>query len=384
MATPHLTALELRLAAHLPCTTAALAAWYSRVWRTPAQRVQTLVWAALIATALAALLWLAPPSGPPSVRWEMPDGARAWLGVLVLLIGTWAGQSAHRRIAAWLARHWLAWCLCRRQIRNETIIIGLWRAETATLTLLLLCVLAMRWVALSIHDALMLAELLFGGFVLAFAVSYRRGLRPATAAPALRASAPAPALPAIVCLQAARPWAWLMGTAAAVLAVSAIAVMAVQSKAPHLLTAAGVMAAGGFVYSQIRLNPGAAALCGLLAWTGTPLRWCLLRVLALPLGVALVLVLPITIAALSLGRPLWAVAAGLGVLAAAWHLLVRALGDLARMRRGRNEAFVLIHSLIPVALLMSLGPEESLALIGLHLGWLLWRGQRLWNGERHA
>jgi len=384
MTTAHLTALELRLAAHLPCTTAALAAWYSRVWRTPAQRVQTLVWAALIATALAALVWLAPPSGPPSVRWQMPDGARAWLGVLVLLAGIWAGQSARRRIAAWLARHWLAWCLCRRQIRNETIIIGLWRAETATLTLLLLCVLAMRWVALSIHDVLMLAELLFGGFVLAFAVSYRRGLRPASAASAPRASASVPALPAIVCLQAARPRAWLVGVAVAVLAVSAIVVIAVQAGNPHLLTAAGVMAAGGFVLSQIRLNPGMAALCGLLAWTGASPWWCLARVLVVPLGVAMVLMLPIAIAALLLGRPLWAVAAGLGVLAAAWYVLVRALGDLVRMRRGRGEAFVLIHSLIPVALLMSLGPEESLALIGLHLGWLFWRGQRLWHGECRA
>jgi len=117
-----------------------------------------------------------------------------------------------------------------------------------------------------------------------------------------------------------------------------------------------------------------------VAWTGASLWWCLARVLVLPMGLALVLALPIVMAALVLGRPLWALAAGLGVTAAAWYLLVRVLGDLARMRRGRHEAFLIIHNLIPVAVLMSLGPEESIALIALHLGWLLWRGQRLWNG----
>jgi len=92
--------------------------------------------------------------------------------------------------------------------------------------------------------------------------------------------------------------------------------------------------------------------------------------------------MPIATAALLLDRR-WAVVAGLGVLTATWIALVRALGDLARMRRGRGEAFVLIHSLIPLALLMSLGPEESIALIGLHFGWLLWRADRLWN-EGHG
>jgi len=376
-----LTALELRLALWLPCTTATVAAWYSRVWRTPEQRVQTLVWAVLIVVALGALVWLAPPSSrPPSARWAVPGDVQAWLGGLVVMIGIRAGHSARRQVLAWLERHWLAWCLCRRQIRNEIIVCGIWRAEAAVLKLLVLCVLIAQWVAISISDIALLAELFFGGFALAFAFSRpRRRHHPA---PRRRANPSIRRLPAIVCLQALRPRAWLICAGMAALAVSAIAGYAVQVETPHLLTAASVTAAGAFVYGQIRLAPGLAALYRLLAWTGTSLWRCLARVLMLPIGLAAVLMLPIAIAALMLGRPLWVALAGLGVLAAAWAALVRVLGDLARMRRGRNEAFVLIHSLIPVALLMSLGPEESIALIGLHLGWLLWRAQRLWHDGR--
>jgi len=87
----HLTSVESRLAVWLPCTTAAVAAWYSRIWRTPEQRMQTLVWAALIALAIAVLVWLAPPSNSPSTRRAVPDNARGWLGALVVLAGIRAG-----------------------------------------------------------------------------------------------------------------------------------------------------------------------------------------------------------------------------------------------------------------------------------------------------
>jgi len=383
-----LTPLERRLAVWLPCTTAEVAVWYSRVWRGQEQRVQTLVWGVLIVAAGGALVWLTPPASSQSVRWTVSGGAQAWLGGLALLIGAWSGDALRRNVAARLDRHWLVWCLGQRQRRNETIVCGLWRGGVATLKLLLPCVLAMRWVALSAHDLLMLAALLFGGFMLAFALPHLRSRHASTlATPVPHARPSALSLPAIICLQAARPWGWLACAGVALLAVSMMAVMAVQTGAVYPLTAASVMASAGFMFMQTFLNPGAASLSGLLAWTGASLWWCLARVLALPAGLALILALPITIAALVLGRPLWAVAAALGVLAAAWYLLVRALGDLARMRRGRNEAFVFIHTLIPVALLMSLGPEESIALIGLHLGWLFWRGQRLWNagpGSRRA
>jgi len=236
----------------LPCTTAAVAAWYSRIWRTPERRVQTLVWAALIALAVAVLVWRAPPSGPPSTRWAVPDNARRWLD-----------------------GHWLAWCLCRRQIRNETIVCGFWRAEEAVLKLLALCLLIAQWVAIYCAAGGTVVRRICAGL----------SIDPPAPPPSRNANTAGTSIhtmPALICLQAAWPWGWLLCAGGVALAVGTIAAYAVHSRNPHLLTAASVMATGGCAFNLIRLNPGMAALYDLLAWTGVSLRWCLTRALRLP------------------------------------------------------------------------------------------------------
>lgn len=374
---PNLTYWERQLATVLPCTTARIAAWYSRWWRSPDRRDEavfqsiTVLIVTLIFAGGAAML--RPASDPLPV----PESSQWPAIVLALILGIGAGHNALHQTVSRLDGHWLAWCLEDRQRIRELAGAGLRLGLGGVLGVVGLCLILSYWFVLSILDMAIVAGLFAIGFLISFILPRPRRARTSLISNAKSRSRVA--VPAALLLQASRPRPLLTCVVLTLLAVSAVASWAVHQKAGNVLGLALLVAVIGFAFCQSLLVPAAATLHALLAWTGVPLWRSVARLLVPPVTLAFMLICPVVGSALILRDPTLLVMSLLGPVAASYVTAVWIVGDLARLRGGHSQAFVLAHTLLPIAALAS-GPVAVL-FFPLHLAWLLRRGRQLWGNE---
>jgi len=355
-----------------------MTAWYSRYWRAWTQRVETLAWAGIVLAGLVFLIWMAAPYHASRLRFSIPGGMRPWAGGIWLLAGLWSGYRARRAIAIWLQGHWLAWCLSTGQKRCETLVRGIWRMQVGIGKVITLGLVLSLWIDIRAYDVLVLAELFSGGFMLAFAIAS------CTQIPVLwrpfHTQALARMLPSVVFVQMEKPQ-WAMACCLLIwLAVSAFAVCAVQFGSSGILIFPALIAGGGFIFLQSLMTPGAAALHGLLAWTGISIYRVIGQLMLLPVGIAGVLISPIILAALLLDNGSWMVAGMVGVLLAAYATFVSIVHAPVALKYDRGSAyvFVLLNLGVPVLAWWLLEPF-AIPVVCMHLGWLLRRANILWR-----
>jgi len=373
-----ITLIEAKLAAFLPCTTATITAWYSRFWRAPRQRLETLLWAGIIMAGLYVLIWKAAPFYAVRSRWSLPNGVQFWVNWAMLFAGLMSGYRAHYRVCTCLNGHWLAWCLSRRQTLCEKFVRGAWLADVKIAQLVLIFSVLSLFIEMHARDILVSVELFFAGFICVFcilhfypppALSGRSDKRVLTKA-----------IPAAVFIQVKNQRLILACCALIFVAVGMISACAVRFGRADILVFPALIALIGFAFIQSLMAPGAAALHGLLAWTGVSGWKETGNLLLMPVGIAIFLVCPILLSALMLDDKVWMAISIMGVAGAGYVTLVWIVHDLVRMQYGSGSAFVLLHMGIPMISWLLLGPAAILV-ICVHLGWLLRRIRLLWRHQ---
>jgi len=234
------------------------------------------------------------------------------------------------------------------------------------------------WIDIHVYDVLVLVELFSGGFILAFMVAF------CVQTPVLwrpfHTQALARMFPSVVFVQMANP-KWVMACCLLIwLAISAFAIYAVQLGSSGILIFPALIAGAGFILLQRLMTPGAAALHGLLAWTGVSIYRVIGQLMLVPVGIAGVLILPIMLAALVLDDGVWVLAGMIGVLLAAYAAFASIVHDPAGLKYDRSDVFVLLNLGVPVLAWWLLEPFVILIMC-IHLGWLLRRANILWGNK---
>jgi len=361
-----------------PCTTAAWIAWYLRSWHTPRQRIETISLTGIVLAGAFILIWLVDLSYPAKTRWLLPEKARFSLGILAFIGGMGAGYRIYRRISTWLDGHWLAWCLSTRKKTCEIFLHGFWNAGVSIAKLLLLSVGLWYFFELHVFDILAAAGIFSAGYALSFfTLHFHRGGRILFSENNKAISKKR--LPCAVLMQMPRPRFLFSVLMLAVLAVSMVCVISIQTQHPGALVVATAIAAVGFIVIQSLMVPGAAVLRDFLGWTGISAWRGARRLMAIPVVIALLLACPVMLSAWMLQTWGWAVIGMIGVASAGYAALIWIVHDLIRSHHRRSNALIMLLQLaIPPLTLVLVGPAGMLV-ICMHLGWLMWRMVQLWK-----
>jgi len=244
---------------------------------------------------------------------------------------------------------------------------------------MLMAVALWQLIEIKVHHMLIAVELFLSGFVVVFFIAGSGRIqdvsRPFRHAELTRI------VPSAAFIQISNPRSVLSCGALAFVLVSIISACAVKVENPGALALSVLIAVIGFALLMKLMTPGATALHGLLVWTGIPVWKAVNRLMFTPIFFAALLICPVTICALMLRDWGWVLASLVSLMVAGYFTLIWIVHDLVKINHDSSPVFVLLHMMVPVIFWFSIGPMTILA-ICMHIGWLCWHADRLWNTSR--